>query len=706
MNNEHRAYCSLAGTGKTTLLVEDAVKRINNGENILYLSFSKRLTYDVLDNGVGYLNGHHVKTFHQVAFDEVIRSDVFRFTNFKREYEHLLDDYETSSDKMEKEELKKILNMKEDLTELLKWWVDHKSQTQYKNLTHIYVDEFQDMSKELMDMVVKLYEVNQRNGVSLTVAGDNYQSIYGFLNGGRIVDNFRKFGLLFGPYETIPLRTCYRMSPGLQTFVNGYYELNYNSDKYFDLSRFNPMDYTKDVFIHTITHKSKVNDLVNEIVRSYPKKQVVVLARTNKEVDHLKCYVQRNLKRTDRFPLMQFSTIHSYKGGEQDVAVLVNTMYGDKFNTKEEKNVWNVAITRGKEKLHIVTSFPEERILPHFKEGTYTLISGQEKKVRRPISMVPEETAPLTTMNAEMSLIDSIEIKVGFGDLPFIPREKQNLGKTPFGTRSVMTSLNMEYVLCKYSQSLRFDFKDLTKLKSLGYDDYLVMEYLLEIMREYTNYSIEDKVLMESPLRRLDLSKLVRVSSEKVIDTLKYFFKLSNYNTNDEGKVVMFPDHEPIEKTLYLNSHTVKKENGKENRYRVIRAYFPVYKTRNTLVDGERVLKVELQRTRKSFTKDEKYGPPKTIQDLMEHITSTLGGLDDLYYQWLYDEFPYLREDPITNIDLHMKRRGIDSLMDIQRHIEMGLVKPKDRKVYFYMLLSLIPKEEREDIIRIFNIHR
>jgi len=71
----------------------------------------------------------------------------------------------------------------------------------------------------------------------------------------------------------------------------------------------------------------------------------------------------------------------------------------------------------------------------------------------------------------------------------------------------------------------------------------------------------------------------------------------------------------------------------------------------------------------------------------------------------LYDEFPYLREGPITNIDLHMKRRGIDSLMDIQRHIEMGLVKPKDRKVYFYMLFSLVPEEEREDIKRIFNIH-
>jgi len=353
-----------------------------------------------------------------------------------------------------------------------------------------------------------------------------------------------------------------------------------------------------------------------------------------------------------------------------------------------------------------VTSFPEDRILPHFKKGTYTLISGQEKKVRRPISMVPMETAPLVTTNAEMSLMDSIEIKVGFNDLPFIPREKQNLERTPFGVKTRMTSLNMDYVLYRNNQTLRFDFKDLTKLKSLGYDDYLVMEYLLEIMREYTNYSIEDEVLMNSPLRRLDLSKLVKVSSDKVLDTLKYFFKLSNYNTSDEGKVVMFPDHEPIEKTLYLNAHTVKKENGKENRYRVIRAYFPLYKTRNTLVDGEGVLKVELQRTRKSFTKDEKYGPPKTIQDLMEHITSTSGGLDDLYYQWLYDEFPYLREDPITNIDLHMKRRGIDSLIDIQRHIEMGLVKPKDRKVYFYMLLSLIPEEERADIKRIFNIHR
>lgn len=385
--------------------------------------------------------------------------------------------------------------------------------------------------------------------------------------------------------------------------------------------------------------------------------------------------------------------------------MLVNTIFGDKFHGMEEKNVWNVAMTRGREKLHIVTSFPEDRILPHFKEGTYTLISGQERKVRRPISMIPEETAPLTTMNAEMSLIDSIEIKVGFGDLPFIPREKQNLGRTPFGVRTLMTSLNMEYVLYRNNQTLRFDFKDLTKLKSLGYDDHLVMEYLLEIMREYTNGCIEDEVLIESPIRRLDLSKLVMVSSEKVIYTLEYFFKLSNYNTNDEGKVVMFPDNEPIEKTLYLNSHTVKKENGKENRYRVTRAYFPIYKTRNTLVDGERVLKVELQRTRKSFTKDEKYGPPKTIQDLMGHITSTLGGLDDLYYQWLYDEFPYLREGPITNIDLHMKRRGIDSLMDIQRHIEMGLVKPKDRKVYFYMLFSLVPEEEREDIKRIFNIH-
>jgi len=705
MNSEHRAYCSLAGTGKTTVLYNDAVERIKRGEKILYLSFSRKLVRETIKFGRRYFNDNIVKTFHRVAFDEVILDNEFRCNHYDRDIERLIELYENATDELEREELKKLILIQEDMSVLIKWWLDHSHETNYTNLNHIYIDEFQDMSKELLEMLARLYEINQRNGVSLTIAGDTYQSIYAFLNGGRYVDNFKKFQLLFGPYEKIPLRTCYRLSPSLQKFVNGYYELNYKDERFFDMSRFNDTRYGEDVFVHTIPHRNVTSGMVNEIIGQYPNKRIVVLGRTNQEVDELRSTIQVSLNNYQK-SLIDFSTIHSYKGCESHIAVLVNTIYGDKFHTMEEKNVWNVAMTRGKEKLHIVTSFPEERILPHFKEGTYTLISGQEKKARRPISMVPVETAPLVTTNAEMSLIDSIEIKVGFNDLPFIPREKQNMGKTSFGVKTRMTSLNMDYVLYRNNQTLRFDFKDLTKLKSLGYDDYLVMEYLLEIMREYTNYSIEDEVLMNSPLRRLDLSKLVRVSSEKVLDTLKFFFKLSNYNTSDEGKVVMFPDHEPIEKTLYLNSHTVKKKDGKENRYRVIRAYFPIYKTRNTLVDGEGVLKVELQRTRKSFTKDEKYGPPKTIQDLMEHITSTSGGLDDLYYQWLYDEFPYLREDPITNIDLHMKRRGIVTLMDVQKHIEMGQVKPKDRKVYFYMLLSLVPEEEREDIKKIFNIHR
>lgn len=700
-DNGNIMISSLAGTGKSTIIIKDILRRIENGEKVLYLAFNRKLREHVwfnLNDEIKKelkkitIDQRQINTHHQFAFRDVIYTNADRFDNFQKDSDLLCDLLEQTTDENRKIELNNILAVQNNPDLLINWWSMESEMTKYDDITHIYVDECQDMNGPIFSMVEKVYEINMKNNVNVTFGGDDYQSIYCFQNGGKYIDNFKKIKKHFGYFNEISLPICHRLTPSLQKFTNGFYELHYENPRYYDISRYNPNEFKEDVFIHTIPHKKNVGKYLSEIISQYSDKKIAILGRTNKEVDQLEKDFSQNGNH------IRYGTIHSYKGCESDVAIVINTMYNNRFEKMEEKNVWNVANTRPKQKLHIITSFPEHKILPHFKDGTYTLVSDQHKRSLKNRIILPEQNKHLTKANAERSIIDSIEIRMNDDELPFIPREKQNLKKrSQFITDTKMNCDGMNYVLRQYQGKILYDFNDLNKPKREGFDDKKIIQLLIQIQKNYTANVVSEKVLIENNIRRLDLAKYFEVSSESIINTLQYFFKLANHSNDSAEKVVLYENNTNQTKTLYLNSHTVKK-----TRFRVIRAYFPKYKEQNEIIDGDNLLKVEIMRVRKNNDLFDKFNPPNAVKDLIKVIDKN--ELSDLYYKWLYDEFPYLKEKPVKNPSLHMKRYKITSLNDIKNHIDNGKIGSKDKRIYFYMLLNLISKEEQKDIQNIFNV--
>jgi superfamily I DNA/RNA helicase len=78
--------------------------------------------------------------------------------------------------------LRKYIRYHDILTQLRDEQVIHDLLDQIKHLRHLFIDEFQDVSPELVDWLAKTLHMHVQNGaqVSVIAIGDDYQSIYGW----------------------------------------------------------------------------------------------------------------------------------------------------------------------------------------------------------------------------------------------------------------------------------------------------------------------------------------------------------------------------------------------------------------------------------------------------------------------------------------------------------------------------------------------
>ena len=542
-------YDSLSGTGKTYILGNRGKEAKNQDKNILYLSFNKHIRFEVIKK-YG-LTKQQVHTFHSLAYSDMIGTDflndILGDYDDQELYEYFEKDYKyfTKNNQGMNPGISKTT-----LNNLLEWWCEYPENSKFNNLDYIIVDEYQDLNRFMLKVLRNLYKLNKGNGVKVIVAGDKYQHINSFLNSGKVNKNFEKFGRYFKDYKNIVLNHNFRSSASLQKFYNGYYEINYDDNRYFDVSRYNITDYTDDVFIHAIQHKKNVVDEVKQIIKQYSTdKTIKILGRVNKELEVF--------HEDDYFDMenIDVSTIHSEKGNEADIIIVINTIFNDKLYDMEAKNIWNVAITRAKEKLHIVSSFSKEQLLQMFKSNTYVLIDNQVKIFGQNIKDISKSEIELTLDKVSKSIIDSLEVQLDYKNANNIPHEKQNLEKnSPFKTDTQKVIKNYSTTIHRHNSKLTFDFRDLNPFKNDEMNDVEVLDYIKEVQREYFNHLISDNDILSQKVRRLDLAKYFKVPNNQMIEFLNLIFKLSRNGIKSKD----IKDEKDDLCGLYMNSNSKK----------------------------------------------------------------------------------------------------------------------------------------------------
>lgn len=246
-----------------------------------------------------------------------------------------------------------------------------------KNYKYIFVDEFQDISKIRLDFLKKLLEINK---ATLTAVGDDWQSIYGF--SGSNIELFYNFKKYFKNAKIYKLKKTYRCPN----------DIIRKSTK-FILK--NKLQIPKMITSTNISTKNNIKKMYtnNEIKALYKlidkygntEKEIYILSRNtydiNKYISNIfnlkdnQIIYKKELKKN-----IKFLTIHSSKGLEADIIIIINlknTIDGiptkkenkllkkiivnkEPINYAEERRLFYVALTRAKEKVYLIIDSKNE----------------------------------------------------------------------------------------------------------------------------------------------------------------------------------------------------------------------------------------------------------------------------------------------------------------------------------------------------------
>lgn len=239
---------------------------------------------------------------------------------------------------------------------------------------YILVDEFQDISTARMELIKALIEQGPTPTPSLTVVGDDWQSIYRF-SGGKL-ELTTRFEETVGPHALSKLEKTYRYNNSIADIAGKFVMQN-------------PEQYVKNVSTHTqitqpaihlmeATHdknqslQKKVLDLVQRIRTKEQHASIAIMARYNTPLTESKNYLRQNgIDMTQ----LDFWTFHSSKGLEADHCILIGFSQGrlgfpsqskeegiieallpalDNYPNSEERRLFYVALTRAKKQVFLL----------------------------------------------------------------------------------------------------------------------------------------------------------------------------------------------------------------------------------------------------------------------------------------------------------------------------------------------------------------
>lgn len=233
----------------------------------------------------------------------------------------------------------------------------------------IIIDEFQDTSLNRFNLIKKIIK---KNDAFLCVVGDDYQSIYHF--SGCDLNLFLNFKDYFPNTKQYFLNNTYRNSQELITTMGNFIMKNTSQIK---KSLKSAKRINKPI---KIIYYQNEKTILKKIIKSIPEqKEIFILGRNNMDI---KSYLKNNEYKLENSYLyikndhhkIRFLTIHSSKGLESEIVILLNVnngVYGlpsrlkdeeilslvkerQNYPFEEERRLFYVALTRTKSIIYLL----------------------------------------------------------------------------------------------------------------------------------------------------------------------------------------------------------------------------------------------------------------------------------------------------------------------------------------------------------------
>ncbi|WP_191603786.1 UvrD-helicase domain-containing protein [Marinomonas algicola] len=261
--------------------------------------------------------------------------------------------------------------------------------------TYVLVDEFQDISTARMDLVKAI--IKRGPTPSLTVVGDDWQSIYRF-SGGKL-ELTTRFDELVSPYTETKLQKTFRYNNSIADMA-GLFIME------------NPEQYKKYIVTHTKVDSSQVYllddkvgvkdglyqrvvEVVSKIKSVDSTATIAVIGRYNYLLNESKAALVKN-KLVENVSLWSF---HKSKGLEADYCILIGFSQGklgfpnenvdqtvieallptlDSYPHSEERRLLYVGLTRAKKKSYIIgdptspSAFISELLAPKYEVSIHS----------------------------------------------------------------------------------------------------------------------------------------------------------------------------------------------------------------------------------------------------------------------------------------------------------------------------------------------
>ncbi|MCP4135119.1 MAG: ATP-dependent helicase [bacterium] len=233
----------------------------------------------------------------------------------------------------------------------------------HQRYRYILVDEFQDTSDNNFKLIRLLLPEGKEN---LFAVGDDWQSIYGFRKAR--VEYIISMQRYFPGAAIHKLTINYRSRKEIVKISNSFIRKNRFRTKKRLLSFKGKGG--KIFYYHVSDIEDEVSRVKSIIQKEYTHGRapnIAILYRNNWQGEHLR----RGLRLPgNEYREVQFMTMHASKGLEFDVVIIAGVsdkIIPDKTtDLEEERRLFYVALSRAKERLHVVSHFNDEGVVSRF----------------------------------------------------------------------------------------------------------------------------------------------------------------------------------------------------------------------------------------------------------------------------------------------------------------------------------------------------
>lgn len=244
------------------------------------------------------------------------------------------------------------------------------SKNNFLSLSHVIVDEYQDISTARFKLLKSIFEKNKK--LKFFCVGDDWQSIYRF--SGSTINLMTQFKNYFGYTKIINLTNTFRLNQSIADLSTTFVTENSNQIK----KRISSQTKSKQNSVSIFISKNDFFGLkkaIKEIIKNNKKdNKILVLGRYKHTINN------RKLKKlSEEFPqvTIDFKTLHSSKGLESDNVIILDLNRGtlgfptemtddpilelvmteeDNYPYAEERRLFYVGLTRSKNNVYLITS--------------------------------------------------------------------------------------------------------------------------------------------------------------------------------------------------------------------------------------------------------------------------------------------------------------------------------------------------------------